>query len=142
MSYASDRYQASLRHVERSYERMLAAGPPEPITATVSFHATVFPEGPYDSAAQIEAWLRSRVDKNTTITLASESGDEVVAFDVEGELEEVESIDHGIELVEDLLTGGDHDMVVESVKVDDPEEAYEPDWDTIRKDRLIDEIDF
>lgn len=142
MSYASDRQRASFQRAERSYDRMLAAGPPEPATATVNFRATVFAEGAYDSDAQVEAWLRERLSKDATITLTSKPGDETVTFDVEDELEEIESVDHGIDVVENLLTGGDHDMAVLSSEIDDPEAAYEPDWDAINKDRRLDAMDF
>lgn len=142
MSYASDRQQASFRHAERSYDRMLAAGPPEPAKATVNFRATVFAEGPYDSAEQVEAWLRERLTKNATVTLTSEPDDETVIFDIGDELEEVESVDYGTDLVNDLIVGGDHDMALKSIEIDDPEAAYEPDWDAINKDRRLDAMDW
>lgn len=140
MSFASDRQQASSRRAERSYDRMLTAGPPEPTTATVDFRATIFAEGPYDSAAQVEAWLRERLTKDATVTLVSEPDNETVIFDIEDELEEVESVDHGTDLVNDLIVGGEHEMAIESIEIDDPEAAYEPDWDAINKDRQLDEM--
>lgn len=140
MSYASDRQQASFARAERSHDRMLAAGPPEPATATVSFRANVFAEGPYNSAAQVEAWLRERLAKDATVTLTSE--DETVAFYVEDEVEEAESVEHAQDLVNDMIIGGEHDMALADIEVDDPEEAYEPDWDAINKDRRLDAMDW
>lgn len=124
MSYASDRQQASFRHAERSYD------PPEPTTATVDFRATVFAEGPYDSAEQVEAWLRERLTKNATVTLTSEPDDETVIFDIGDELEEVESVDYGTDLVNDLIVGGDHDMALKSIEI------------AINKDRRLDAMDW
>lgn len=124
MSYASDRQQASFRHAERSYD------PPEPATATVDFRATVFAEGPYDSAEQVEAWLRERLTKNATVTLTSEPDDETVIFDIGDELEEVESVDYGTDLVNDLIVGGDHDMALKSIEI------------AINKDRRLDAMDW
>lgn len=142
MSFASDRQQASFRRAERSYDRMLAAGPPEPATATVDFRATVFAEGPYDSAEQVESWLRERLAKDATVTLVSGPDDETVIFAIEDEVEEAESVEHAEDLVKDLITVGDHDMALEDIEVDDPEAAYEPDWDTINKDRRLDAMDW
>lgn len=138
MSYASDRQQASFARAERAYDRMLAAGPPEPATATVDVRARLFAEGPYDNPAQVETWLREQLGADETITFIEE--DDTVHFDIETFVEEAESLDHARELFENLATGGPHDLVIEDIDIDDPEDAYEPDWDAINKDRRIDEM--
>lgn len=33
-------------------------------------------------------------------------------------------------------------MALADIEVDDPEEAYEPDWDAINKDRRLDAMDW
>lgn len=138
MPYASDRQQASFARAERAYDRMLAAGPPEPATETVGVRARLFAEGPYDNPDQVETWLREQLGADETITFIEE--DDTVHFDIETFVEEAESLDHARELFENLATGGPHDLVIEDIDIDDPEDAYEPDWDAINKDRRIDEM--
>lgn len=119
-----------------AYDRMLAAGPPEPPLFTVSYQAQVFAEGPYDNPTQVEAWLREHLGKQATITFLAE--DETVHFVIDDEVEEVENEDHAREVVENLIVGGEHQLVLDGIEIQVPE-PDEPDGDAIAKDRRIKE---
>lgn len=121
---------------ERSYDRMLAAGPPELPLFTVGYQTQVFAEGPYGSAAQVQAWLRERLGRHAAITFLNE--DETVHFAIDDEIEEVENEDHAREVVENLIGGGVHQLVLDGIEIQAPE-PDEPDWDAIAKDRRIEE---
>lgn len=136
MSFASDRQQASFDHAQRVHERILRAGPPEPELFTVTFRTTVFAEGPYKDYAQVEAWLRERLNTDATISLFDE--DETLIIDIEDTIDGIADEDEAREAIENLISGGDHALVIESCEIDNPTED-EPDWDAIIKDRRIDE---
>lgn len=139
MSFASDRQRASFDHAQRVHERILRAGPPEPELFTVSYRTEVFAEGPYRNPEQVLAWLRQQLGEGASITFLGE--DETVRFAIEDQVEDIEHEDHAREVIENLITGGPHQLVTDDLEIDDPTDD-EPDWDAIAKDRRIDEDSF
>lgn len=119
------------------YDKMLAAGPPEPPTYSVRYETEVFPEGEYLNAGQIEAYLRERLGKSATITAVEH--DEVPRYAVEDYVDDVEHEDDARDEVEKLIgTGGPMMLALDGITVHMPEDD-EPDWDAIAKDRKIEE---
>lgn len=136
MSFASDRQRASFELAQRDYDRMLAAGPPEPSTEDVT--------------VEYEVWLQ----KDQSLTLLTEvlggeahwAGDEP-----QGEthrpaagstlIEEAASYEEAEEILHDLMREHlrhfvDLDGLVVTAERIEPDE---PDWDAIMKDRRIEE---
>jgi|SRR5699024_5361025 len=125
---------------QRSYERMLAAGPPEPASFTVDFDAEVFAEGPFASPAEVETWLREQLGPAATIRRVED--EETARFTVNDELEDVTDEDDARDALDALITGGPHEMALDGVEIHIPE-LDEPDWDAIDKDRRLEaELDF
>lgn len=118
----------------RTPERPL--DPPERPIFTVDYTIEVFAEGPYESAAEVETWLRTQMGKQGTITRLED--EETVRFRIEDFMEEVEGEEHAADLIEDLVCGGPHSLVRDGLEITGPE-VDEPDWDAIAKDRRIEE---
>lgn len=136
MSYASDRQRASFERAQRSYDKMLAAGPPEPPTADVTVEYSVW----IDRDSLTLSGLRQVVGGEAHFA----SGREGDLIEVKGStlVEDVESAEEAEEILRNLVTKHlrylvDLDTLV--VTAQDPFEADEPDWDAIEKDRRIEE---
>lgn len=135
MSFASDRQRASIERAERSYDRMLAAGPPEPPVA--------------DATVEYSMWIDREecTLKELTAQIGGEahfaSGRDNGWIEVKGStlVEDVESAEDAEEVLRSLLAplGDvlDEDSLVTTAQ--GPFEIDEPDWDAIEKDRRIEE---
>lgn len=118
---------------QKSYDRMLAAGPPEPPVADVTVEYSVW----IDSDALTLSGLRAVVGGEAAFA----SGREGDMIEVKGStlVEDVESAEEAEEILRNLVTKHlrylvDLDTLV--VTVEEPE-ADEPDWDAIEKDRRL-----
>lgn len=127
-------------YAQRSYDRMLAAGPPEPPLFTVTYRAEGFSEKQDASVQEVADWLRKQMlAKDAKVSVRLYEPENIVHFEIEGDtLEEVEDEDHAENTVIDLLGDGPHQLVLDGVFIEWPE-ADEPDWAAIAKDRRIEE---
>lgn len=127
-------------YAQRSYDRMLAAGPPEPPLFTVTYRAEGFSEKQDASVQEVADWLRKQMlAKDAKVSVRLYEPENIVHFEIEGDtLEEVEDEDHAENTVIDVLGGGPHQLVLDGVFIEWPE-ADEPDWAAIAKDRRIEE---
>ena len=117
------------------YDKMLAAGPPEPRLADVTVEYSVW----IDRDSLTLSGLRQVVGGEAHLA----SGREGDMIEVKGStlVEDVESAEEAEDILRRLLAPLenvlDEDTLV--VTVQDPFEADEPDWDAIWKDRKIEE---
>lgn len=126
---------------QRSYERMLAAGPPEPALFTVTYTAEVICQASAfnESAALLD--LQERFEKNATITRHSD--EDGVFFRVDDELEEIDHEDSASDALNEILAEKkDSPFTWELFDIDITfPEADEPDWFDIERDRQL-EMEF
>lgn len=122
-------------YAQRSYDRMLAAGPPEPATADVTVEYTVW----IDRDHLTLSGLRQVVGGEAHFA----SGRDGDLIEVEGStlVEDVESTEEAEEILRNLLAPLENVVDLDNLVTDaqDPFEVDEPDWDAIEKDRRIEE---
>ena len=133
--FMSERQRASFERAERSYDKMLAAGPPEPPVA--------------DTTVEYSVWIDREVCtlKDLTAQIGGEahfaSGRDNGWIEVKGStlVEDVESAEDAEEILRSLLAPLENvvDMDGLVTTAQDPFEVDEPDWDAIEKDRRIEE---
>lgn len=117
--------------------------PPEIPTFTVTYRASGYSEREGASVEKVADWLRERMqDKSARVSasLDTETTPHVVCFEVSHDtVEEIEDENDAERAVLDILGGGEHQLVVDSIVIDTPEDDDEPDWLAIAKDRKIEE---
>lgn len=128
---------------QRSYERMLAAGPPEPPLFTVGYIAEVAVGDDTTDAQKLEADLRERLGKDVVMERLEDHPDDLVGYEVSGELEDIQDADDASSTFAALLVDTSDPgikarwSVIEfDASVPDPEDE-EPDWYDIERDRQL-----